>query len=116
MEEEERKRMLDEIQSASDRKLSALLFILKTLVIIGGKTFSYLFSLACAALCYWLSSSLVGLANTPIDWLVLLTIHALVFRFYLEPRWNREMRPSLEETGEGIELIRDEIRKRKDGK
>lgn len=115
MDEQERNRTLDEIRSASDRKLSFLLMLMTALKILGGKTFSYLFSLACAALCYWLSSSLVGLANTPIDWLVLLTIHALVFRFYLEPRWNREMRPSLEEADETIDLIKEE-RKTRDGK
>ena len=114
--DEEYKKMLDEIQTTSDRKLLANLTLARILYTLTGLVFSYFFTLALAVGFYALSCTAMGIFLTPGDGLMMLTIHLVVFKLMIERRWKREMKEPHEEMEVIIDAIKAERKRRRDGK
>lgn len=114
--DDEYKKMLDEIQTASDRKLLVNLTLARILRTLTELSFSYFFTLALAFGFYTLGCLSIGLGIQPADALMLLTIHLVVFKLVVERRWRSEIK----EPNEGIKVVIDAIKaerkRRRDGK
>ena len=114
--DEEYKKMLDEIQTKSDRNLLLNLMVARILQTLTGLAFSYFFTLALAMGFYTFGCLSMGLVIQPSDALMLLTIHLVVFKLMVERRWKSEMKESNEEIGVIIDAIKAERKRRRDGK
>jgi hypothetical protein len=114
--DDETKKMLDEIQTASDRKLLVNLTLARVLYTLTGIIFSYFFTLLIATGFYSLSCFAMGIVLTPGDALLMLTVHLVVFKLMVERRWKREMKEPNEEIEVIIDAIKAERKRRRDGK
>lgn len=114
--DEEYKKMLDEIQTTSDRKLLVNLTLARVLYTLTSLAFSYFFTLAIATGFYTFSCMAMGIFLTPGDGLLMLTVHLVVFKLMVERRWKREMKESNEEMEVIIDAIKAERKRRRDGK
>ena len=114
--DEEYKKMLDEIQTTSDRKLLVNLTLARILYTITGLLFSYFFTLALAMGFYTFGCLSMGIGIQPADALMLLTIHLVVFKLMVERRWKSEMKEPNEEMEVIIDAIKAERKRRRDGK
>lgn len=114
--DDQTKKMLDEIQTTSDRKLLINLTLARILHTLTGLVFSYFFTLMIAAGFFVFSCSAMGIFLSLGDGLMMLTIHLIVFKLMIERRWKREMKEPNEEMELIIDAIKVERKRRRDGK
>lgn len=114
--DDETKKILEEIQTMSDRKLKYNSIFVRILYTLTSLTFSYFFTLVIAFGFYGMSCFLLGIKIYPSEALMLLTIHLVVFKLIVERRWKREMKEPNEEMRVIIDAIKAERERRRDDK